>query len=238
MKHTRILWIALLLLLAAAALAQQTPVSADTLWAGGDGKFESAPDTALVQFSISVQQPELKAAYAKAQESAQNIRQTLQTNGINPRDAEIGSLSMTPRYNWNPKRKLVGFQVDSHVTVKVRDFSKLGPIIESFSQVDTSDGVGLSYTLEDIEAAKAKAVEDAYRKARLNAETLAHAGGRALGGMSYASVDASDYSPQPRPMLMRMDKSAAGATMASPVEDFAPSKITLTAHVNVLFQLK
>ena len=94
----RILWIAPLLLLAAAALAQQTPVSADTLWAGGDGKFQSAPDTALVQFSISVQQPELKAAYAKAQDSAQNIRQTLQTNGIDPRDAEIGSFSMTPRY--------------------------------------------------------------------------------------------------------------------------------------------
>ena len=57
--------------------------------------------------------------------------------------------------------------------------------------------------------------------------------------MSYASVDASDYSSAPRPMLMRMeDKLAASATMASPVEDFAPSKITLTAHVNVLFQLK
>ena len=59
-------------------MAQPNPISPDTLWAGGDGKFESAPDTALVQFSISVQQPELKAAYAKAQESAQNIRQTLQ----------------------------------------------------------------------------------------------------------------------------------------------------------------
>jgi uncharacterized protein YggE len=238
MKRFRILWIAPLMLLAAASPAQPAAVSADTLWAGGDGKFESAPDTALVQFSISVQQPELKAAYAKAQESAQNVRQTLQANGINPRDAEISSLSMTPRYSWSPKRKLVGFQVDSHVTIKVRDFGKLGPILESFSQLDTSDGVSLGYTLEDIESAKAKAVEDAYRKARLNAETLAHAGGRALGAMSYASVDASDFSPQPRPMLMRMDKSAASGAMASPVEDFAPSKITLTAHVNVLFQLK
>ncbi len=36
--------------------------------------------------------------------------------------------------------------------------------------MDTSDGLSLSYTLEDIEAAKAKAVEDAYRKARRNAE--------------------------------------------------------------------
>ena len=44
------------------------------------------------------------------------------------------------------------------------------PSSTAFSQIDTSDGVSLSYTLEDIEAAKAKAVEDAYRKARLNAE--------------------------------------------------------------------
>ncbi len=96
MKPTRILWIAPLLLLAAAALAQQTPVSADTLWAGGDGKFESAPDTALVQFSISVQQPELRPLTPRRRSQRRRSGRPCTTNGINPRDAEIGSFSMTP----------------------------------------------------------------------------------------------------------------------------------------------
>jgi uncharacterized protein YggE len=224
-------------MLAAAALAQQAPITPDTLWTGGNGKFESAPDTALVQFSISVQQTEAKAAYAQAQESAQKVRQILRDNGIDPKDAEIGSFSITPVYKWEPKRKLVAFQVNSHVTIKVHDFGKLGSIIESFSQVDTTDSLGLGYTLENVEAAKAKAVEDAYRTARHNAEILARAGGRTLGVMSYATVDANDFVPQPRP-VMRMEAKANALASVSPIEDFAPAKVEITAHVNLLFQLK
>lgn len=132
MSHSRVAWIAQLLLIAAAATAQQTAITPDTLWAGGDGKSESAPDTAIVQFSISVQNPELKAAYAMAQDSSQNIRKTLRDNGIDPKDAEIGSFAMTPVYVWNPKRKLTGFQVSSRVIIKIHDFSKLAPLVESF----------------------------------------------------------------------------------------------------------
>ena len=103
MNCLRISWIATLVILAATALAQAPPViTPDTLWSGGNGNFESAPDTALVQFAISAQQAESKAAYAQAQESAQKIRQTLRTNAIDPKDAEIGSFSITPVYKWKP----------------------------------------------------------------------------------------------------------------------------------------
>ncbi len=237
MNCLRNAFFALLLILSVNVLAQQTPVTPDTLWAGGDGKFESAPDTALVQFYISAQQTELKAAYAKAQESAQRIRQVLHDNGIDPKDAEIGSFNMTPAYDSSPKRKIVGYQVSSQVTVKVHDFAKLSPIIESSSQADTTDSLNLRYTLENMESAKGKAVEDAYQKAHHNAEALAHAGGRAIGAMSYASVDVNEIMLQPRPMMKAQAMNRAAAE-PSPMQDFTPSKITITAHVNVLFQLK
>ncbi len=230
--------LALLLLVSVHALGQQTPVTPDTLWAGGDGKFESAPDTALVQFYISVQQTDLKAAYAKAQESAQRIREVLRNNGIDPKDAEIGSFNMAPAYDNSPKHKIVGYQVSSQVTVKIHDFTKLGPIIEGSSQTDTTNSLNLSYTLENIELAKGKAVEDAYQKARHNAEALGRAGGRAVGAMSYASVDVNEIMFQPRPMMMKAQVLNRAAEEPSPVQDFTPSQVTITAHVNVLFQLK
>lgn len=236
MRRSGFIWIVLLLLIAVGATAQPSTITPDTVWVGGDGKFESSPDTALVQFLISVQQTEMKSAYAEAQKSAENIRQTLRESGLDPKDAEIGAFSMAPVYEWNPKRKLVGFRVSGHVTIKVHDFSKLGPVIEHFSQTDTTDSFSVSYTLENMEAAKAKAVEDAYRKAHLNAETLARAGGRTLGAMTYASVEANEFIPHPRPLMMSMAREKAAAP--SPIEDFTPSTITVTAHVNVLFQLK
>jgi uncharacterized protein YggE len=224
-----------LFLFASFALAQPTPVTPDTMWTDADGKYESAPDTALVQFSISVQQPKVQDAYAQAKESAEKIRQTLHANGLDPKDAQIGSFAMTPAYQWNPKRKLIGFQVNSSVTIKVHDFEKLGALTDTFSQLESDEGITITYTLDKMDAAKAKAVEDAYRRARMNAEALAHAAGRSLGAMSYASVDANEFVPQPRPMMRAQNMAKAAP---SPIEDFAPTKITVTAHVNVLFQLK
>jgi len=237
MNHLKLACIACLLLITTAVAAQQTPVISETLWSGSEGKFESAPDTALVQFSISLQQARLQDAYAQARESAARIRQIIRDNGLAPGDAEIGSFTMTPVYQWNAKHKLIGFQVNSSVVVKVHEFEKLGPLSDGFSQLDTSDGFSISFTLRNIESAKMKAIEDGYRKARSNAEVLAQAGGRKLGAMSYASVDASEFIPQPRPVIMKAQL-LTGHTEPAPIQGFTPAKIIITAHVNVLFQLE
>ena len=58
----------------------------------------------------------------------------------------------------------------------------------------------LSYLLDDMEAAKIKAVEDALARARAEANAVARFSGRTLGELSYASVDT--YEPSPvRPMM-------------------------------------
>jgi hypothetical protein len=52
--------------------------------------------------------------------------------------------------------------------------------------------------------------------------------------MSYASVDAAEFVPQPRPMMM----AKMATENASPIQDFAPAAVIVTAHVNALFTLK
>ena len=228
--------LAAVLWIATAAFGQSATPSPDTLSVGGEGRFESAPDTALLQFTISAQDSRMKAAYDKAAQSAEQLRQTLRTNGIDPRAAEIGSFAITPVYDWNNgKRKLTGYRVSSRVSVKVREFDKLGPLVETFSDLDSNNSLNLSYMIENTEAAKARAIEDAYRRARRQAEVLCQASGRGLGEMSYAALDSSEISPPPpRPLMM----AKARATAPSPIDEFTPDKITVTAHVNVLFRLK
>jgi hypothetical protein len=230
-------FLALVLLCGICAFAQTSaPVTADTLWAGGDGKFEGTPDIAIVRFNVLVQQPDTKSAYAQAEQSAEAIRMTLRDNGIDPKDAEIGSFYLQPYYNSVPRRKPSGFQACSQITIKIRDFSKVGKVMESFSQSDKTDALAVNYALENTEAAKLKAVEDAIHRAHAVAEAAAHASGRSLGALSYASVDTNEPMPRPRP-LMFSNKAKADAA-PDVTEDFAPAKITVTAHVNALFQLK
>ncbi len=227
------------LMVAACAMAQSPTVAAmpNTVLVGADGKFETAPDTAVIQFNISTQADTAKEAYDLAAKQAEATRQILRTNGLDPKSAEVGFFSVQPQYDWkNPKHKVIGYQVTTSVTLKLKDFSKIGPITQQLADASVGDSQSLSYTLDSTEAAKTKAVADAYNRARASAQALATASGRTLGELSSASVDISEnvriYAPLPRRAM------AMAAAAPAPTEEFKPQNVTVTAHVNAMFLLK
>lgn len=234
------LFSAVMLLLAAAAGAQEHPAvtaQPNTIYVGADGRYDSAPDTVLVQFNISAQEETAKAAYDRASRAAEQIRQILRSNGIEPKAAEIGFFSLEPVYDYrNPKRKLIAYRVNSSVSLKLKDFAKVAPIVSQVSDMDVTADQTVSYTLDNVDSAKLKAAEDAYRHAREEAAAVAGAAGRTLGGLSYASVDTYE---QVRVVVPRMARAMGAAVAApAPTEQFTPQKITVTAHVNALFAMK
>jgi hypothetical protein len=230
-----------LCILTTASPAQDHPaVTAlpNSIYVGADGKFESAPDTAVIQFNISVQETTSQKAYEQASKQAEQVRQALRDNGIEPKAATIGFFSVQPAYEWtNSKQKLTGYRVTTNVSLKLRDFSKIGPITQQLADANVSETQTLTYTLENIDEAKNKAVEDAYHRARNSADALAHASGRTVGELSYASIDTFENQHLPVP---RMARALAAKTepAPTPTEEFTPQTVTVTAHVNALFILK
>ena len=209
----------------------------NTVYVSADGKFEANPDTAVVQFNISAQKDKSDEAYERASQAAEQVRQIVRSNGIDPKEAQIGSFSIQPVYDYSKaKQKLVAYRVNADVTLKLKDFSKVAPIAQQFSDMDVTGNQSVSYTLEEIDVAKTKAVEDAYRRARLSAGAIAKAGGRTLGDLSYASVDTFE-NVRIQPMV-GLAKIAPGAAAPSPTEEFTPQTATITAHVNAVFNLK
>ena len=233
------IFLILVLLAAPIAFAQAPTVTAlpNTVYAGADGKFEASPDTALVQFNISAQADTAKAAYDLASKQAEQTREIMRTNGIDPKTAQIGSYAIEPMYDWKTaKRKLVGYRVATNVTLKLKDFVKIGPITQQLADAAVSESQSINYTLENMEEAKGKAVEDAFRHARASADSVAKAAGRSVGELSYASVDTFE-NVRPVPIMARnmaMKPEAAPA----PTEEFTPQTVNVSAHVNALFTLK
>ncbi len=216
-----------------------SPQLANTVWVGADGKYEADPDTALMQFNISAQEDNLQAANARASKAADQVRQLLRSNGLDPKQAQVGMFSVQPVYDYkNPKRKLVGYRVDTNISIKIKDFAKIGPITQGLADMDVTGNQSLSYILDDMDAAKIKAVEDALQRAHAEASAVARGGGRTLGELSYASVDTYEQ-PRPRPMMMAAPMAAKSAdAMSAPTEDFGAQKVTVTAHVNAMYNLK
>ena len=234
-------WLAILLLVGEISLGQDRPTitaQPNTVFVGADGKFEANPDTALVQFNISAQEDNSRAAYDRASKQAEQVRQILRSNGIEPTAAQLGYFSIEPVYDYKQaKRKLVAYRVNVNVSLKLKDFTKIAPIVQQLSDGDITDEQSISYTLDDIDAAKTKAVEDAYRRARASAEAVARAGGRSLGELSYASVDTfENVRPMSIQPMARMG--AMAQTAPAPTEQFSPQTTSVTAHVNAMFTLK
>jgi len=232
-----------LLILAAVAFAQEHPAITalpNSVYVGADGKFEAAPDTALIQFNISVQDDTASAAFDHASKEAEQVRKVLRDNGIEPKAANIGFFSVQPTYDSGKgsKPKIIGYRVTTDVTLKLKDFSKIGPITQQLADANVSEGQTLNYTLENIDDAKNKAVEDAYRRARNCADAIARASGRAVGELSYASVDTFDVPRIFAPRMARPMAAMGNAAPPAPTEEFTPQNVTVTAHVNALFNLK
>ena len=60
-------------------------IQPNTIYSGADGKFESAPDTAVLHLDIASQQDTSKAAYDKVAAAATSVRTVLRNNGIEPK---------------------------------------------------------------------------------------------------------------------------------------------------------
>lgn len=240
----RTLWIPAVLvlaMLATLAVAQERPMftaPANSVFVGADGKFEAVPDTVLVQFNISAQDDSAQAAYRRSSEAAEQVRRILKSNGIDPKAAEVGFFSLQPVYDYrSPKRKLLGYRANTSVSLRLKDFAKVGPIVQQLADVDVTENQSLNYILENMDAAKTRAVEDAFQRARASALAVARAGGRELGQLFYSSVDTFEQiGIVAAPMARQAMRAEAAAP--PPTAEFSPQKIVVTAHVNALFLLK
>jgi len=75
---TRLLLVSALVWSGLIAMAQDRPtLPPNSISAGADGKFEAAPDTAVVDFNISVQDENSHTAYDRASQQAEQVRQIL-----------------------------------------------------------------------------------------------------------------------------------------------------------------
>jgi uncharacterized protein YggE len=235
-----------------ASFSQAVQVQAqpnNTIAVSAEGKFETNPDTCLFQFAINVQEKNSADAYAHASKDVEAVRQALKNAGLDVKQAEISQYSVQPIYDYknSGKRKVTAYKVSTSVSIKLKDFAKVGPLTESLSTIDDAENLNVSYSLENIEQAKLKAVEDGTRKALQMAEMTAKTGHRDTVELSTAAVDTT-VSVWPRYTTVQAEASTvevndgrARAYVAAPPpppQDFSPRPITITARVNAIFAIK
>ncbi len=250
------LTLVVILLFANALLAQNPEVKfiADTLVVQADGKFEADPDLATLTFSVFAQDKNLKQTYDQASLSMKKIANVAEKNGLKKEDVTFGVLTVRPFYEGDKKKRAKSYVVQGRIVLKVRDFSKLGPVLEDSVEDGITDFRSLTYSLADEEAAKQKAAAEAMRAAMGRATAVLEQKGQRVGTLRFANLDVKQltgvasmnvYSMAEYNAYPSTAESTGGGLWSArkvaappPPPPPQPEKITVSATVQCAFQIQ
>lgn len=191
-------------------LAAQAGEALRSLTMSGSGQVELVPDMAVVQIGVERRADTAAAALDSLSASLTEVIGGLVASGIAERDLQTSGLRLEQRYeqlDGDQMPKPVGYVAASTLTVRVRDISALGGVLDGVVRDGANLLYGLSFDLQDPQAALDQARVDAVADARAKAELYARAAGVVLGPILSISEPGLSM-PQPVMMEMAFDRAA------------------------------
>lgn len=194
--------------------------------AQGEGRASVAPDLATVGLGVTTQAPTAAQAMADNAARQTQVIEALKAQGVAAEDLQTQGLSLYPVQTQAEGKPptITGYQAQNIVSVRVRDLTRLGPLLDAMVGAGATDVQGVSFSREDDSAALDKARTAAVTDARRRAEVMAAAAGMALGPLVTLAEGGMQNGPVPM-MAMARDSAYGGAT---PVET---GQLQLTAQV-------
>lgn len=197
----------------------------------GAGSVATVPDMATIDLGVTHQASAAGAAIAATSETTARMLQRLADLGVEPRDMQTSSLSLSPLWSnrgssgtGNPR--VTGFVASNSVQVKLRDLAELGRIMDMIIAGGANDFNGLRFSVQDpaplMNLARQKAVADATAKALL----LTQAAGVTLGPVLSITEQGST-----RPVMQDM------AMARSADVPIAAGEVSLSASVSMVFAI-
>jgi len=152
--------------------------------------------------------------------------------GIADADLVTQSVSLNPTYDYSngASPRLTGYSATQSLSVKVRDLTKVGDVIDAAVAAGANQVGGVSFSVADPAAATEQARTAAVADAKKRAETLAQAAGVTLGSpISITETSA----PTPTPIYYGTDAAGAPA-VKTPVE---VGTTDVTVQVQVVYSI-
>lgn len=198
----------------------------------GEATISVPPDLAEINGGVTTEAKSARDASAANNKAMSAVLQALKASGVAEKDIQTSRLSLQPQSapikGNNGPMQIVGYRASNRVTVTVRDVTKVANAIDALVSSGANDISGISFMVSQasklLDDARAKAIDDAHRKA----DIYARAAGVTLG----APLSISEQG-MPGPMPYR--KMAAAMADSAPV---APGEETLRVSVSVSYEIK
>jgi len=161
----------------------------NTITVSGIGEIWVKPDLAIIDFSINTEGKTVQEAFGENSKKMNSVIEAIKNQGVNEKDLKTTRFNIYPRYEWidkniifpEGKRILVGYVVEQTLQVKIRDFEKIGEIINLAVERGINEMGDLQFIVEKEDELKSQARKEAIEKAKKEAQEIAQQLGVKLG---------------------------------------------------------
>jgi uncharacterized protein YggE len=204
-----------------------------TITVSGHGKVTVKPDTATLFLGVSVTAAKANDALQLAADKADTVIKVLAAAGVKTDDIQTSGLSMYPQYD-TTGRRVTGYNASNNLNVTIRKLADAGTIIDAAAAYVGNEITigGISFYVNDTEAALGDARKAAIDNARLRADQYSGAAKVSVGQVLTISEVST---PIVTPQYYASADSTKAAGASTPVQ---PGTQDLTVDVTVVFELK
>jgi uncharacterized protein YggE len=171
------------MLLATPALAQAERPAMISV--SGEATVSVPPDMAEIDGGFTSEAKTAREASDASNTAMGKVLLALKAAGIEEKDIQTSRLSLQPQTQNTPNRSsppsIVGYRASNHVTIRLRDVTKVASVIDMLVGAGANDIGGINFMVSAASKLLDQAREQALADARRKAEIYARAAGVTLG---------------------------------------------------------
>lgn len=209
----------------------ETLADRKTVTVTGDATVRVAPDTATVTVAIEHKGDTANSTQQAANAAGQAIVAAWKAAGVPEKAIQTVGLDLYPDYarpQDTGEETLVGYRAVMRLQARTTP-DQAGHVVDAGLKAGANRLEGVTFSREDISAARQEAIAKAVAKAV--AEAKAAVGSLDLTVKAVQRIDVSGGSTPPMPMAARLYEGANAATVATPVQ---PGELEIRAVVTVV----
>ena len=226
----------------ASPLLAQEPPTVSRIEVEGEGTVYRAPDLATTQLTVLRNAPTAAEGLAEVNKAIGDVSAAMAEFGVEKRDLRTVGFQISPQYQYDNRQdgpqappKLVGYEVRNTLSVKVRDLSKLGALLDKAVTLGVNEGGSIQFEIDNPTEATQEARRLAVVDAKARAQTLAEASGLKLGRVLLIQDGAIRREPSPPIPFAEMKLAAAPASGRVPVEI---GENAVRADIRVVYEMQ
>ncbi len=215
-----------------------------------EGKVLAKPDIAKIIFNVINQGEKAETVQKENNEKMQKVMAFVKEQKVSEDDIKTIRYSLSPQYDYDWCRedqmdsysrscppKIVGYQLDQAVEVKIRDFDKINSIIGGLSEKGANKISNVNFEIDDAEAYRNEARIQALNKIEQRAQLLSRKTSIRLGKIINISEGSSIYPIYRDTKIETMSADSSGE-MPAPIAPIESGIEEISITLNVTYELR